>query len=248
MPVADGRGGRNARGLYEPGGAFRHRPAVLTGVHDPELCETIEMRVRIAHRHDAVLTASSADPACLFIKSPLQSHRAAACDALLSMVVSSLCACPVTTYETMTPPTCPSIALDDRSRRPHHLLATSLRRPVQNEPVPISPMRRVRSEEFVCRARKPRARERFTHSVRHRARYSDSDFTQRERASASTWSRRSRSRQITTPIQSLAVIEMSQIGASGPHCQKCLRHRGFCKSRSPSLHYRSNCLARCLIF
>jgi hypothetical protein len=89
MPVADGRGGRNAGGLYEPGGAFRHWPAVLTGVHDPE-CETIEMRVRIAHRHDAVLTASSADPACLFIKSPLQNHRAAACDALLSMVVSSL--------------------------------------------------------------------------------------------------------------------------------------------------------------
>jgi hypothetical protein len=174
MPVADGRGGRNARGLYEPGGAIRHGPAVLTGVHDPELCETIEMRerVRIAHRHDAVLTASSADPACLFIKSPLQSHRAAACDALLSMVVSSLFACPVTTYETMTPPPCPSIALDDRSRRPHHLLATSIRRPVQNEPVPISPMRRVRSEELVGRARKPRARERFTHSVYEGARLS----------------------------------------------------------------------------
>jgi hypothetical protein len=101
-PSPTGGMGRNARGVYEPGGAFRHRPAVLTGVPDPELCETIEMRerVRIAHRHDAVLTASSADPACLFIKSPLQSHRAAACDALLSMVVSSLCACPVTTYET----------------------------------------------------------------------------------------------------------------------------------------------------
>jgi hypothetical protein len=96
-------------GFYEPGGAFRHWPAVLIGVHDPE-CETIEMRVRIADRHDAVLTASSADPACLFMKSPLQNHRAAACDALLSMVVSSLCACPVTTYETMTPPPCPLIA------------------------------------------------------------------------------------------------------------------------------------------
>lgn len=72
MPVADGRGGRSARGLYEPGGAFLHRPAVLTGVHVPELCETIEMRerVRIAHRHNAVLTASSADPTCLFIKAP----------------------------------------------------------------------------------------------------------------------------------------------------------------------------------
>jgi hypothetical protein len=56
-------------GFYEPGGAFRHWPAVLIGVHDPE-CETIEMRVRIADRHDAVLTASSADPACLFMKSP----------------------------------------------------------------------------------------------------------------------------------------------------------------------------------
>ena len=100
MPVADGRVGRNARGArYEPGGAFRHGPALLTGVHDPELCEIIEMRVRIAHRHDAVLTASSADPASLCIKSPLQSHRAAAGDALLSIVVSSLCACPVTTHE-----------------------------------------------------------------------------------------------------------------------------------------------------
>jgi len=84
MPVADGRGGRKARGLYEPGGASRHGPAVLTGVHDPEPCEIIEMRerVRIAHRHDAALTASNADPTALSIKSPLQSHRAAACDAL----------------------------------------------------------------------------------------------------------------------------------------------------------------------
>ena len=39
-------------------------------------------RVRIARRRDAALTASNADPTALSIKSPLQSHRAAACDAL----------------------------------------------------------------------------------------------------------------------------------------------------------------------
>ena len=38
--------------------------------------------VRIAHRRDAALIASIIDPAALSIKSPLQSHRAAACDAL----------------------------------------------------------------------------------------------------------------------------------------------------------------------
>jgi len=59
-----------ARDCYEPGGASRHGPAVLTGVHDLEkVCEKSEMRVRIARRHDALI-ASNADPTALFIKKP----------------------------------------------------------------------------------------------------------------------------------------------------------------------------------
>src|SRR6266850_1830636 len=81
-------------------------------------------RARIAHWHDAALTASNADRPVVFINAPWQSHRAAACDALLPIVVSSLrCHVLLRGTRTTTLPTCPSIALDDRSYDPHDLPA-----------------------------------------------------------------------------------------------------------------------------
>jgi hypothetical protein len=127
-------------------------------------------RARIVHRHDATLTASNADPSpALCIKSPLQSHRAAACDALLSLVVSSLMRALLRFTRPTTPPACPSIALDDRSRRPHDRPARQASAaPVQTDRLPISPMRRVRSEDFVSRENCERERKN-THSVNSRA-------------------------------------------------------------------------------
>lgn len=106
MPVENGRGWtqRLQREPQVPGGASRQQPAILAGVLNPDeerKVTAMRDRARIVHRHDATLTASNADPSpALCIKSPLQSHRAAACDALLSLFVSFLCACPVTNYET----------------------------------------------------------------------------------------------------------------------------------------------------
>jgi hypothetical protein len=108
--------------------------------------------VRIAHRHDAALTASNADPASLSIKAPCKVIASPPAMPCLSIVVSSLCACPVTTYEIHDSADLPldrtwrSISSPSRSSR-----ATSVRHPGPNEPVPISPMRRVRSEELLPR-------------------------------------------------------------------------------------------------
>ena len=74
MPAANGHGvTQRGRGRVQaPDGTSCGEPPVLAGVLGTQIKSEIKIRdrARIAHRHDAILTALNADPAALLIKAP----------------------------------------------------------------------------------------------------------------------------------------------------------------------------------
>ena len=228
MCPAGGHGDASGRrNVHAPGGASLRQPADIAAVLNPDKCrnEALDF-ARAVSWHDAASIAKNADPSVLFIKkAPCKvtaTPRAMLCFTYSCFVPS--CDALLRQTRSMTLPTDVLVVLDDPMPS-QSWRATVLGR-LYESATHLSGETCERGVCF-CRARKPRARERFTHSVKQGARTSETEFRRVRAPSHHRSHARVPPRQITTPIQAVAVMEMSQIDAFRPQCEKSLRHRCF---------------------